>query len=302
MRAIAFAALATAVLLLQACPNARADDFGPPREIAALRSDAKTLLASSARNARATPDAIVVTDVVVVSGDALYSWRVGAASGLSVLKRIRNQWWERLRVIPRPLEDCALRSASLRARGVADALLRAASLHNAMVRLADRPKPVEFDPLGGRGIVCIESSDAATVDRIAPAGGSLAVSPRQTDGYVTTLTYAKNSSTGNARFIAPIGRMPTDAESTQAPRGDSFYYFDISLAANGPLAFERGGRLDVWFPHVLATTLRYSLTIGFADKPIGPIDGALHDNTLTFDLPAFTATPGITLMAEIDGD
>jgi hypothetical protein len=44
-----------------------------------------------------------------------------------------------------------------------------------------------------------------------------------------------------------------------------------------------------------------ALYSGCIGATIGPIDGTLRDNTLHFELPPFTATPGTSLMGEIDG-
>ena len=53
---------------------------------------------------------------------------------------------------------------------------------------------------------------------------------------------------------------------------------------------------------MLDDTLKYDLTMGFAGEPIGPIYAKPYDNVLHYTLPGFTATPGKTLMAEIDGN
>jgi hypothetical protein len=111
---------------------------------------------------------------------------------------------------------------------------------------------------------------------------------------------------GNYGATSPVAefheREPTVGESTLTPHGDAFYYFDVALRGGALVTFTSGSRVDVWFPYVLDPALRYSLTLGFAQSPIGPIDGTLVNNTLTFELPAFSAQPGVMLMAEIDGD
>ena len=103
-----------------------------------------------------------------------------------------------------------------------------------------------------------------------------------------------------------FARPPTDAEFLPYPTVSNFVstavaYFDLTLNSTAPVVFSVMS-IDIWFPFVLDDSLQYDLTIGYADKPVGPIYAKPFDNVLHYVLPGFTATPGRPLMAEIDGD
>ncbi len=124
------------------------------------------------------------------------------------------------------------------------------------------------------------------------------------DGYRLTLAFAPSDGGNGAKLANIESRAPTPAESwTNRPGGNSYFFFSGTVQAPQPVHVQRGTTLDVWFPFVLDTSLTYSLTIGGEGfTPIGPIDGALADNTLHFVLPAFTAPPGVDMMGEIESD
>jgi hypothetical protein len=99
-------------------------------------------------------------------------------------------------------------------------------------------------------------------------------------------------------------RAPTEAESwANQPSGNSYFFFSGTVQSPQPVHVQAGTKIDVWFPFVLDTSLKYSLTIGGNGfTAIGPVDGTLADNTLHFVLPAFTVAPGVELMGEIESD
>jgi hypothetical protein len=136
---------------------------------------------------------------------------------------------------------------------------------------------------------------------VSPGGGTLTAS-EQTTGYVVTIRYAASDAVQGAAAATLRDRLPTRAESPLTPNGDGYFYFTMTLAAPQPVTFPQGATVDVVFPQALDSSLVYSLTLGFADKPIGPIVGTLQKNALHFVLPPFTAKPGVELMGEIDGD
>jgi hypothetical protein len=113
---------------------------------------------------------------------------------------------------------------------------------------------------------------------------------------------AVNDAPQRAIITDVSGRPPTEAESWITRGGNSYFFFSGTMDTTAPIHVQPGTTIDVWFPFVLDTSLYYAITIGHADKPIGPIDGTLKDNVLHFVLPAFTLPPGATLMAEIEGD
>lgn len=125
--------------------------------------------------------------------------------------------------------------------------------------------------------------------------------------YEITIFYTSNTSTPHAASSEMYARPPTDAEFLPYPTPMQYVpnavaYFDLTINGTSPVTFTPGTAIDVWFPFVLDDRLNYDLTIGYADKPIGPIYARAFGNALHFVLPAFTVTPGRALMAEIDGN
>lgn len=127
------------------------------------------------------------------------------------------------------------------------------------------------------------------------------------EAYDISVHYAPNTSDGSAYFSQLYARAPTQAEIIPYPTTLRFVstavlYFDLTIEGSAPVTFQPGTTIDIWFPFVLDDMLAYDLTIGFANEPIGPIYAKPFDNVLHYKLPGFTAIPGKTLMAEIDGN
>jgi hypothetical protein len=120
-------------------------------------------------------------------------------------------------------------------------------------------------------------------------------------GYRMSITFAPNDAS-SATLSDIQGRGPTEAESWITRGGNSYFFFSGTVQSTAPVHVQAGTIIDVWFPFVLDDSLHYAITIGHADKPIGPIDGTLQDNVVHFVLPAFALPPGATLMAEVEGD
>ena len=210
------------------------------------------------------------------------------------------------------MEPALLTASLLKSYGFSDDLLEAAIQHNANVSAA-RPiipqnkytKKYTFEPTAKLEPVC-PSNPCGT--HIQLPGGTVTAWGSQTGGYAFSMTYASNDASEKATFSQVYGRAPTQAEFLPYPTPSGFYssdavfFFDLTIDAPNSVTFAKASRIFVWFPFVLDDTLRYNLSIGFADKPIGPIFAKVFDNTLEFELPAFTVTPGKQLMAEIDGD
>jgi hypothetical protein len=147
-----------------------------------------------------------------------------------------------------------------------------------------------------------DSAPAGLRDEIVPGGGEFSPPPSVPDGYVVTIAYAQNNAPSGTTFAGLLERKPTRGESPITPHGDAVFFFSFAINATGPVTFASGTSVTVVFPQALDTSLIYSLTIGFADKPIGPIDAKAHGNTLQFAIPGFTVNPNVELMGEIDGD
>jgi hypothetical protein len=239
-----------------ACCSIGAADSGSPRDAAAIRTDAKILLAHRARLHGADPREAVVTDLTVAGEKADLSWTIGSMNGRMTLRRRGGRWWD---VTP-----------SMRANAA---------------------------PPG-----CSVCGDA-----VRTQGGALQPPRGETAGYAFSVTYAKNDASPGTIFSQFYARSPSPAEFLPYPTPGSFtsnavLYFDVSVTGPRPVTFDAGSSIDVWFPFVLDDRLRYDLTIGFANAPIGPVDAIPYDNTLHFVLPGFTVAPHTTLMAEVDGD
>lgn len=306
--------------------RAQADDFGPRGDIREVRFAAQRLLAHSARNTRGELSPAAITDVVVVRDAALLSWQIGEQHGVMGLIRQYNRWWDALDVLERvdtvcwmwersyPLEpkhhdswESPPNARRLTMEGMSPELSRAASEHNISVEdgdklIADYAKTNPGSPFG-----CITDYHHLPYSVHIGGSGGIAAPPRpETSGFGLALTLSKNDA--SAGFSPTLyARAPTQAEIIPYPTtyhfvSNAVVYFDLAIDSAKPVTFAPGTTIDIWFPFVLDDTLQYDLTIGFADRPIGPIYAKPFDNVLHYTLPGFTISPGHELMAEIDGN
>jgi len=310
----ASSALLLAAFALGFAP-ARADDFGPRGDVAAVRFSASRLLAHSIRALGIDPSALLIHDAVVVNDAAVTSWSSGNRDGILGLIRSEGRWWAALDYTHGaagwaadasfPLEPhCAANSSSqpdvaeLSADGMPAALASAAAAHVHFFRqpkAASRPRIME-DRL------CGSSSGP-----LLPGGGTLWQMRPYTSGYEITIRYAPSNAAAGASAQPLYARAPTQAEIIPYPANYHFLstavsYFDLTVNGPSPVTFAAGTTVEIWFPFALDDTLKYDLTIGFADAPLGPIYAKPFDNVLEWRLPAFTAMPGRRLMAEVDGN
>ncbi len=315
--------LLSLALIASATGFARADDFGPRGDVRELRFVAQRLLARSARAAKVDPDAVRISDIVAVNDAALLSWDAGANHGLMGLIRQYGRWWEALAF--RHEIDGWIDSASYplaqKCSVVAHALPSAETLledglprnlvDTAIMHSGDlRPKPAHvstgrFQRI--RHVVMIDRGCGQPAGSIDTPGGILWQIPSYTSGYDVTVAYSRNDADTGATFRPVYARAPTQAEIIPYPTtlhfiSTSVLYFDLMIEGSKPVTFAPGTTIDIWFPFVLDDTLSYDLTIGFAKEPIGPVYAKPFDNVLHYKLPGFTAVPGQTLMAEIDGN
>ena len=317
MKAQTFVCILTALFTLASAPCI-AEDFGSKGDIGTVRADARILLAHQARLAGIDPKLTVVSGVIVSKDTALLSWQIGPDRGVLGLMRLGSRWWGTFAAVPRkdgwaiqssaPFKKSAddvidpkLTPALLKSFGFADDLLEDA---------VQRNSDISPDPANVREIPPFASETTMELrgKQLNTTGGTVAAWGSETAGYAFSMRYSANDAPATAEFSQVYGRAPTKAEFLPYPTPDGFYssdavfYFDLTIDATKPVTFAPGSRIFVWFPFVLDDTLRYNLTIGFADKPIGPVYATAFDNTLEFELPAFTVVPGKQLMAEIDGD
>jgi len=303
-----FAALLL-VLLLGSTAGARADDSGPPRDVAAVRYDAARLIAGTLRYYKHDPAQTALFDTVVNGDWALTSWRNQTMQGIMIVNRRRGQWWD-------VLEGTAIEPASwyfdaappllgtsttyydgpasqvLSQMHVPSGLVALAAAHNPAVAAAKGTYAGHGDPY------C-----SGFCTRLKSTGGTVQSAGRAASaGYRLNITLAANTSTSDTSIKRVFIRMPTEGESTQTLHGDAFVFFTVELAGPKPVAFKPGTTVDVWFPHVLDAYRHYGLTAAMANSAFGPVRGTLADNTLHFVLPAFTVAPADPVMFEIDGD
>ena len=325
------AASALVVALLLTPAFGRADDFGKRADVAAVRSDARVLLAHQARVAGADPDKIDISDVVVDSDQAILTWNIANRHGLMGLVRNENRWWDALDMtatgtaasdcwaieVAYPLNtasatfDAAPTPGTLVSAGVSSVLAADANRHNETVREAQ----ARLDRWNAQHVPgtlvkagCEDDIYVVKPDSAVHRGGGIVSLPRsETSGYAVGFHYASNDGPAGATFQTVRVRPPTHAEFLPYPTpyqyaSDAVMFFDFGVEGSHAVAFQRGSSVDVWFPFVLDDKLRYSMTFSAGGTSVGPVAGSIFDNVLHFDLPAFTAKPGETFMGEIDGD
>lgn len=325
--------LLSLALIAAATGFARADDYGPRGDVRELRFVAQRLLAQRARSDGIDPKTIAVPDVLVVGDAALLSWDYGmplryGSHGIMGLVRQEARWWDALDDVSWNQSDLCwdmtvsypLQPAS-GARGTSRAIWLSYGLPAELVdrasgvprlRRAIEPPTLEPPPHGRfAGLPPCMSGAIYDADPPRPAilrTGGIESRPRTTlSGYDILIHYTPNTSNGGDHFSQLYARVPTQAEIIPYPTtlhfiSTSVMYFDLAIQGGKPVSFAPGTTIDIWFPFVLDDALNYDLTIGFAQEPIGPLYAKPFDNVLHYKLPGFTALPGQTLMAEIDGN
>lgn len=301
------AVVAALLLLLPAI--SRADDYGPHPDLRAIRHDLPII--------EAMAPALKAAEVIVEGNEAL---AYEASGRIWVLRRRYDRWW---------LEDWIDVSfngsawhnadcneggptvAFLEHSGVTVGLANEAAQHLSVVKQAQlfqSPRRATTDltpvqqnaPLGGGGSRnCVRFGGPVGLPDSLYSGAGF---QDRTDHYRLTIFFGTMDAPPNADLTQLRGRMPTEAESWMTRGGNSYYFFSADIRSEAPIHVKSGTTIDVHFPFALPPEKKYSLTIGFADEPIGPIVGTLKDNTLHFVLPAFSVQPGAHLMGEIEGD
>ena len=302
------------LLLVSALPlAARADDYGPRRDIAAIRHDLPII----ERQAEMYPGvvrSVAIDSVIVDEGDALAQWHDTGTDERAIarLNYKYGRWWllqstsfgDRGYLLAHCPPDSAPTPQFLIKAGVNPTLAALAGEHMPIVQEATAlvSQYANDDP---HYKIC---SEVFHIDREY----SPEVLPFQTvgrrliegDQYHVMVQLAKNDADQEASIIGPQSRAPTEAESwANPPGGNAYFFFSGTVHATKPVHVQAGTTIDVWFPFVLDPSLRYSLTIAAPNAmSLGPVEGTLTNNTLHFVLPAFTAPPGAELMGEIDSD
>lgn len=306
-------AFSLALLLLVALQTvAWADDYGPRRDVRAVRAAVPVLIAARAR-ALSVAEQVRVSDVVVVGDEAVALWNAGIQSGIVGLRRRYDSWWVSGQVdrdasettelywfvdLPGALPTCRDSGGFAAAP---DALPVELNLSPSTISIAatqiaiiaeDGAREAAWRKLHPTLIVPYGIQRDCFTVRTKPSFEDYS------GGYRANLTWTTPASLDIARFT---GRAPTLAEfSGQAPGADAFYFFSVAFGGTG--ARVTGATLDVWFPFVLDPQLRYALGIAGTGITTAPLTGILRDNVLHFALPPITLPPNGELMGEIDGE
>ncbi len=232
------------------------------------------------------PKVISISDVVVVKDEAVLSWDAGRNHGFMVLARDLDRWWD-MGDKP-PGRGCG--------KLPSQELIAAATLHNADVQ---RSEPG-----------CTADRHEMKPDLGVHSSGAILHTERSgTAGYDMSVAYARNDAAPKTLFSQIYGRVPTPTEMLENPAPphgwggpNAVFFFDLTIDGAKPVTFERGTKIDIWFPFVLDDKLRYNVTFISDGKPTGPAYATVFDNVLHFELPSFSMTPGKELMAEVDGN
>lgn len=87
-------ALLTAVFASLLVHAARADDYGPARDVRQVRSNAIRLLAHRVRQTGVDPKNITIGGVTVAANEATVSWTTSRESAVMHLTRREDRWWD----------------------------------------------------------------------------------------------------------------------------------------------------------------------------------------------------------------
>ena len=289
---------------------ARADDYGPKRDVRAVRAALPVLMAARVRALGTAVQSIHADDVVINDKEAVADWSAGIQGGIVGFVRRYGLWWVSGQVDrdepepageiywysdpPGALPTCQSSGAF---EAAPDYLVRELKLGTATLSLAqthiaaiaqDAARESAWRKLHPGGLIPYGiQRDCFTV-------GNKPTYADTSAGYRVELTLPSPENLDIAHFT---GRAPTLAEFSGA---GSVYFFSFNIGGDAAVRVT-GAALDVWCPFVLDPHARYTLTLTDANPEIGPLVGALRDNTLHFELPPFTATPSSSVMGKLDG-
>jgi len=295
-----FRATIAALLLIAAGTTAvRADDHGSRRGIREVRAAVPILVDRDMRQlylGRA-----VVDDAIVESDHAIVDFHGDRGRGIAVLSYKNATWWlvgsafeERhpgrswwTTDSPGAPASCKTTTSVTPTADALRAALGADAATASLWSLRAMPQPT--------------SSSAPTPAYVGIPQACAIGATYIVNGYVAIANDAgyRVSWTSPKPFdlADPHGRAPDDAEMS-GPGANSIFY----LYANGGKGSSGtpASTLIVWCPFVLDTSVHYIIEFSGADSRLGPIRATLDDNTLTFEIPAFTAPPNADLRGEVD--
>jgi hypothetical protein len=304
--------LLVSALLLLLRSVAQADDFGPQREVTSIRADVPILLGRLFYERNYSPSQIVVSDIVVVGNDALANWHIGPHAGLIAMRRVSGSWWDVLEgysddteahpdheawwfegaapwhALPYYESYFGPTSAKLLQIGLPKSLVALSAEHNPQIAYANKAEADYIAKQRTRGgsltVPSVYREEMYLPANVTQNGSSHGGNRVDTGGYEVVLVLAPNNSAGTAVSL-----------HVARPQDRSVLALSFSFTAPYSTTFGQGSRVNVWFPYVLDTDKQYVLV----SNAFGTMHADLHDNILTFELPAFSARPGSTFTGEI---
>lgn len=307
LRIVSVRIVLTAMLFVLALGTAvRADDYGPPRDVRAIRAVIPILMSAGTPANGDEPGHLEVSVAIVNGDEGVAAWSADGQAGAIGLHRTYDVWWASGTIAHTLESDMWTTFGAHSHRDCVD--IAWTSLDALAEELGISQETAQIALARISNIADAAASSAAwtrshprTVRWGIADGCSSGLRDAYSDGggYRATLAWTAPRGLDIVRFT---GRAPTRAEFPgDDPGADAFYFFSLAFGGDTANARVIGATLDVWCPFVLDTRLRYTLMLAGGGVAIGPIVGTLHDNTLHFELPSFTATPNGELMGGIDG-
>ncbi len=293
-------ALVALVLLPAFAAPIRADDYGPRRGVREVRAAVPALVHRTMRELfLGSP---IVDDAIVGSDNAIVDFHGDRGRGIAALTYKNATWWLVGSVFEQqragwswwtgdsPAAPWSCRTTTKTAPTAAylrDALGADAATVALWTAHGRDPRDVvlPFSPIRGS-----DMPQACATGAIYIVNGHTSVA--NDAGYRVSWTSPEAFGLANVH-----GRAPDDAEMS-GPGANSIFYI---YANGGPVALSAPkSTLSIWCPFVLDTGVHYIIEFSGADGRLGPIRATLNDNTLTFEIPAFTAPAKADLRGEVD--
>ncbi len=282
---------------------APAADYGPAAAVKSVRHDLPILLAAGLEYDHLVP----ATDWVVTDGmDALALWHAGKNRGIVALRRHMGRWW--------------WRAATVSAAGVEGSWTEMTVPGNDVTGCGTgRNAPPSAAELFDGGYV--SRTLAGQVSRRLPSPVRLTAimlcdpSPNYTrsssGGFAATFVH--NDLCYNCSYLALSGGRPVNNQKATSNEESVYYSFSLAIdsadyssrddIASPPprISFTDGSTLDIWFPYVLPSRVRYTLQIDGIDPKIASLGGTVKNNVVHFVLPWFTLKNGTPAKGAIFG-
>lgn len=252
---------------------AKADDYGPPDAVAAVRHDLPLLLAAGLdQHERSTVDWVVTNDRVAIA-----TWHTGQKRGLVALHFRYGVWW--------------WRAAAATETGAQGAWTRVLVPGNDVFSCEPfSSSPPSWEDLLDLGLVdkALEGPLTARLRTMPPPKAhpqrECYFSPNYVEdtdeGFDATLSDVSDPADSVTLKGLPLPEYfegPLQMETT-------WYKFSLRAARSKSVRFDAGSTLDVWFPFVLDSKLDYVLHL----DGVPEVRGKFAKNVLRFVLPAFT--------------